>query len=468
LYDNAENLDVAVNSPSADVWTDRLGQARKTWRGIQSEAQLEIAQVVGEVTAQSQQYLDESIVARDEARAAASASGPIAFFGTYEAAQAAVGGLPDGGIVEVSQDETRAGARARYKVQAGALVFLVNLDQTKLDLAAATGASLVGFTDAQGNVGTVAGLATKQIMRNNKTSATVAGEVPGLKIGICDGTEAGWRLNPAAGDFVAIYPYVVSSAVRNRVWAMNPIVDIPSGSPATAWCYEGNINVGTADTPDPRSTNHALGADMVSGGTFAPSAAFATYSSTLANRWKHGLWFDNVGGQVGSSLIKSNVNVSVDFGIDLGSATINYQGLRIGATPPAQVAAVGIRQLNNNQVGIHLQRNTDTVPTGNLLQIVNAANSIVMASIDASANITTQGNIFTSGEANITAGGVTQSRAHISTAEAPTVGAGQVSYGATLANAATAGSAGALPATPANYIIINVAGVTGKIPFYNA
>lgn len=144
LYDNAENLDIAINSPSADVWTDRLGQARKTWRGIQSEAQLEIAQVVGEVTAQSQQYLDASIVARDEARAAASASGPIAFYGTYAAAQAAVGGLPDGGIVEVSQDETRVGARTRYKVQAGALVFVVNLDQTKLDLAAATGASMVG------------------------------------------------------------------------------------------------------------------------------------------------------------------------------------------------------------------------------------------------------------------------------------------------------------------------------------
>lgn len=148
LYDNAENLDVAINSPSADVWTDRLGQARKTWRGIQSEAQLEIAQVVGEVTAQSQQYLDASIVARDEARAAASASGPIAFYGTYAAAQAAVGGLPDGGIVEVSQDETRAGARTRYKVQAGALVFVVNLDKTKVDLAAATGASLVGFQQA--------------------------------------------------------------------------------------------------------------------------------------------------------------------------------------------------------------------------------------------------------------------------------------------------------------------------------
>lgn len=183
LYDNAENLDIAINSPSADVWTDRLGQARKTWRGIQSEAQLEIAQVVGEVTAQSQQYLDASIVARDEARAAASASGPIAFFGTYAAAQAAVGGLPDGGIVEISQDETRVGARTRYKVQAGALVFLVNLDQTKVDLAAATGASLVGFQQA----GTGAASATVQNKLRERLSVKDFGAVGD---GVTDDTAA--------------------------------------------------------------------------------------------------------------------------------------------------------------------------------------------------------------------------------------------------------------------------------------
>lgn len=80
-----------------------------------------------------------------EARAAASATGPIKFFDTKAQADAAIGTMANGDIIEVSQDETRAGARTRYKVQAGALVFVVNLDQTKLDLAAATGASLVGF-----------------------------------------------------------------------------------------------------------------------------------------------------------------------------------------------------------------------------------------------------------------------------------------------------------------------------------
>ena len=79
------------------------------------------------------------------ARAAAIAFGGIKAYATHAEAAIAAALLPDGADVEVSQDEARAGARTRYKVQAGALVFVVNLDQTRLDLAAATGASLVGF-----------------------------------------------------------------------------------------------------------------------------------------------------------------------------------------------------------------------------------------------------------------------------------------------------------------------------------
>jgi hypothetical protein len=80
-----------------------------------------------------------------EARAAASATGPIKFYGTKAQADADIGTLANGDIIEISQDETRAAARTRYKVQAGALVFVVNLDQVRVDLAAPSGASLVGF-----------------------------------------------------------------------------------------------------------------------------------------------------------------------------------------------------------------------------------------------------------------------------------------------------------------------------------
>lgn len=35
FYDNVENYDVALNSTTQDVWTDRLGQQRRTWNGLE-------------------------------------------------------------------------------------------------------------------------------------------------------------------------------------------------------------------------------------------------------------------------------------------------------------------------------------------------------------------------------------------------------------------------------------------------
>lgn len=87
-------------------------------------------------------------LAKDDAIAAASAIGPVKFYGTKAQADAAIGTMADGDLLEVAVDETRANARTRYEVQAGVLVFVVNLDQVRLDLAAATGASRVGFIQA--------------------------------------------------------------------------------------------------------------------------------------------------------------------------------------------------------------------------------------------------------------------------------------------------------------------------------
>jgi hypothetical protein len=234
-------------------------------------------------------------------------------------------------------------------------------------------------------------------LQNNKTVNTVVGETPGLKVGICADTDGGWVNNPSAGDFVTLYPYITSSALRLRIWALNPIVDIPAGLPATAWCYEGNVNNAWANAPDPHSVNHQIGIDIVSGGSFAPSAAFTSLSTTLANRWKHGIWLESVGGQTNSTLIKAAgagvTVVNVDFGIDLSLATINFQGLRVGNTPAAQVAGIAARQFANGGVGLFLQRFTDSAPTGNILQIVNAANSQVLSSFDAVGNLFTLATI---------------------------------------------------------------------------
>jgi hypothetical protein len=117
-----------------------------------------------------------------------------------------------------------------------------------------------------------------------------------------------------------------------------------------------------------------------------------------------------------------------------------------------QVAGIGVRQFANGDVGLHLQRFTDSAPTGNILQVTNAANNQTLASIDADGNVVSAG-IFDGFALQVSGG-------------APTVGAGQISYGATVASSANAGSASALPALPLGYIIINVAGTTAKIPYY--
>lgn len=48
LYDNAENLDTAVNDPSRDTWSDRLGRSRKTMSGM--ERQFDAAEDYRETT----------------------------------------------------------------------------------------------------------------------------------------------------------------------------------------------------------------------------------------------------------------------------------------------------------------------------------------------------------------------------------------------------------------------------------
>lgn len=132
----------------------------------------------------SQVATDAANLAVDAAQDAILASAAtIKAYATHAEAAIAAALLPDGADVEISQDETRANARTRYKVQAGVLVFVVNLDQTKLDLAAATGASLVGFQQA----GTGAVPTTVQSKLRESVSVKDFGAVGG---GVVDDTAA--------------------------------------------------------------------------------------------------------------------------------------------------------------------------------------------------------------------------------------------------------------------------------------
>lgn len=70
-------------------------------------------------------YAMQAEEARDDAYAAAESIGVIHFFDNYEDYS---GGLPDGAVVEIANDETRYGARVRYKVlENGSLQYIVTL-----------------------------------------------------------------------------------------------------------------------------------------------------------------------------------------------------------------------------------------------------------------------------------------------------------------------------------------------------
>lgn len=53
------------------------------------------------------------------------------------------------------------------------------------------------------------------------------------------------------------------------------------------------------------------------------------------------------------------------------------------------------------------------------------------------------------------------------TTAAPTVSAGQIGYGGTTSATATAGASITIPALAQGYIVVNIAGTTAKIPYYN-
>lgn len=143
LFDNAQNIDHVANSLVDELWVDRFGVARRTWRGIERKAELDIAQAASLATAEAGSYRDQAHDARNDAIAAAGAIGPIKFYDTLEQAQADVGNLHEGDLVEIIRDEDADGARTRRWFLGGALAAPISLDQLRTDLGGTAGAELV-------------------------------------------------------------------------------------------------------------------------------------------------------------------------------------------------------------------------------------------------------------------------------------------------------------------------------------
>lgn len=164
------------------------------------------------------------------ARAAAITFGGIKAYATHAEAAIAASLLPDGADAEVSQDETRDGARTRYKVQAGALVFVVNLDQTKLDLAAYSGAGMVGYLpEGVGAVATTVQSKLREFVSVKDFGAVgdgVANDAPAINVAVVAACALGKVLHVPAGTYRLIPATVKTDEAGTNICAIEMLSNL--------------------------------------------------------------------------------------------------------------------------------------------------------------------------------------------------------------------------------------------------
>jgi hypothetical protein len=149
VVDKVTNAAIAAGAAASEAEVNAELAVISRERAVLAEvtSQANAAQTVGDRVATG---LDRAASSESAATAAAAEAGAVAaantavaaaapsdnvllIYATLAIAQAALP-LAEEALVEVSQDETRAGARTRYKVQAGVLTFVVNMDQLRIDL----------------------------------------------------------------------------------------------------------------------------------------------------------------------------------------------------------------------------------------------------------------------------------------------------------------------------------------------
>lgn len=145
-------LHKVVNSSAVALDKYLTGDALQMIQALVAEDRVASDEAKQATAADRAQTTVDSAVAQQaaiDARAAANATGAIDIQPTYAAALAKLPTYPAGAIVEIITDEHAAspntGARTRYRVEGGALVFKVNMDQWRLDLAAADGSKHVTY-----------------------------------------------------------------------------------------------------------------------------------------------------------------------------------------------------------------------------------------------------------------------------------------------------------------------------------
>lgn len=250
---------------------------------------------------------------------------------------------------------------------------------------------------------------------------------------------------PASGIFEAIQPAAyagnsvalycgANGAGAGNVWSLNTLVQANVGATGTFHGIELDVN------------------------TFAAGALVK------------GLGISGVGTVNGDVAIEIQHGVGWDYGITLYDCVngITIQGdvttgITVGFTGGTGAAYAGKQLLNGNET-VYLQRFTDAAPTGNFFRARDAANTADLFRVGVNGSVDAAGIVTAAG---FTTTGTTDTFNMALRFAAPTVAAGVVGLGnAVGTTVGAAGGASALPATPAGYWTINVAGTNRKVPYY--
>lgn len=214
----------------------------------------------------------------------------------------------------------------------------------------------------------------------NQIDTSSAGDVQGLKISVGSGSP----LNPAAGDYVALYAHIETSAARDRVWGANPIVDVTSGFDGQAVGMEVNVNNDGSDVPNPGITGHKVGLTVVSGNNIYPSTvAFAINTArTGGDGWHHGVDIRGVS----------------DTAIKISDAAVNGTlfptvGISIGNHTAGLAGPIVAEQFANGGDTVVLQRITNSTPTGAFLRCLNADNTVELFILGMDGSMVTTGGL---------------------------------------------------------------------------
>lgn len=129
------------------------------------------------------------------------------------------------------------------------------------------------------------------------------------------------------------------------------------------------------------------------------------------------------------------------------------RGIVMGLPVTLANTAITTKQFANGAETIFMQRNTDTASSGYFIRAVNAANSASVFSVDVAGNLNS--NIANMPNLRVSTGALA-------------VSTGTVAFGSSTAVSATAGTNGAAPAQVAAYLEIYSGSVKYKLPMYNA